>query len=207
MNDESLATTEHADTPFGNPNGTTPQPLKQMTIDEVLATARRVEKVARISLRGDLQAEHDELVRELSGLVTADGELIEDPEASMGEESAAVRAQELNQRLVELGREMAGAMWSVRFRAMSSDDWAVFTKAHFPEADKDGKRDLTDFNVKLVAATAIEPTLTEEQVRALGGKLGTSQIVNLANTAWNVCTKGGVDVPKSPVSLRNLTQQ
>lgn len=210
MNDESLApstapSTEPA-TVFGNPNGT-PLPRQQVTIEDVLASARRVEKVARISLRGDLQAEHDEVVRELASLISADGELIADPEASVGDQGPVARAQELNDRLTALGREMAGAMWSVRFRAMSSDEWAVFTKAHFPEADKDGKRNLTDFNVKLIAATAIDPTMTEDQVRALGGKLGSSQIVKLADTAWDVCTKGGVDVPKSPLSLRNLTQR
>lgn len=209
MNDESLAhatTPAEPATPFGNPDGT-PLPHRQLTIEEVLESARRIEKVARISLRGDLAAEHDEVVRELASLVDTNGELIADPEASLDEQSTAARAQELNDRLTALGREMAGAMWSVRFRAMSSDEWAVFTKAHLPQPDKDGKQDLTEFNVKLIAATAIDPEISEDQVKALSAKLGSSQMVALANTAWSVCTKGGVDVPKSPLSLRNLTQQ
>ena len=88
-------------------------------------------------------------------------------------------------------------MWHVRFRAMASDDWTAFKKQHMPKA-KDA--DMTEFRTKIIAACAIEPPITEDQVKALRKKLGSAQIVKLSDTAFEACTAGGLDVPKSPNS-------
>lgn len=205
MNDQSLSdvpTPDEPSTPFGNPNGV--PVVRQLTLEDVLTSARRHEKVARICIKADLQAEHDELVEELASMVNAQGELIVDPESAIGEQSAAERAQELADRLAALRREMRGSMWSVRFRAMPSDEWQVFFKKEMP-AEKNA--DMTPFNIKMIAACAVDPPMTEAEVTKLRSVLGLAQWVELANKAWAANTAGGVDVPKSPVSLLNHTRQ
>lgn len=204
------ATTPPAPHPFGTPDAHVdldiPAP-QAWSVDEILAMAKTPEKRARICLRADLQARHDQILAELMTLVTTSGEIIEDPERSSGEESNESRAIALNNELTQIQRQMAGAMWHPLFRGLSSDAIAVFNKAHWPKADKDGKTDLTEYNFLLIAECAVDPVLTVDQVRALKKKLGSAAYAQLVKTAQDVCTEGGVDVPKSPVSLRNLTQQ
>lgn len=191
--------TEH---PLGQLPDTAPEapdsakrgPGLPLSIEEILASARRVERVATICLRADLVADYEEALAELATLVNDKGELVVDPEASVGEKSATAHVEELHTLIDDLRTQMRQAAWSVRFRAMDSDAWAVFTKQYLPQEDK---ADLTDFENRLVAAVAIEPTLTLEDVVKLRKALGPAQITKLVNTAWGACTKGGIDVPKS----------
>lgn len=192
--------TEH---PLGyEPDDTTPEapdtamrgPGLPLSIDDILASARRVERVATICLRADLVAEYEDALAELAGLVNDKGELVVDPEATVGEKSAAARAQELDSHIGGLRTQMREAAWSVRFRAMDSDAWSVFTKQYLPKGDD---ADVTDFENRLVAAVAIEPTLTIRDVAKLRKALAPAQITKLVNTAWGACTTGGIDIPKS----------
>lgn len=214
MSDQTLGDTTPDTTPpasgaFGNPNGAAADPestagRRQWTIEEILASAKLPEKRARVCLAANLQAEHDDLVAQLAAMVNTQGELIEDPEASMGEISAAARAQALNDRLAAVRQRMQSSMWFPLFRGLSTEDLAVFNKRHLPKSD-DG--DMTDYNVEIVAACAAEPTMAVADVRALRKKLGARAMQELVNTAHEVCARGGVDVPKLPVSLLNLTQR
>lgn len=210
--DQTLATNPASNRAAGGPTPgmaafqkpTEPSGPQILDFDELLSAARRVETVARIYLRGDLVADHAQIITELAGLIDANGEIIEDPEASVGDVSKAARAQELadRARLVKVGMD-ASARW-VRFRGMPSDEFAAFRKAHFPKGESP---DVTAFNTRLIAETAVEPTLTIAQVEQMRKTLGTAQMTELANKAWEACATGGVDVPKSPRSLLNLAQQ
>lgn len=206
------------DHPFGNPDGDAldheahdagahpiSAPVQFLTVADVLASARLVERTASICVRADLLAEHDQVLGELSSLVTVSGEVIGgDEEASVGEQSNSSRAQELALRLQQLKREMRSSLWHVRFRAMPSDEWTTFKKLWWPKG-KDP--DLTEFRTKIVSACAIEPTITEDQVKEIRKKFTASQFVELSDKAYEACTAGGVDVPKSPSSWVNLAQQ
>lgn len=204
-----------SDTVFGNPDGHdhsehdlgAHQPISSglLTVEDVLASARLVERTASICLRADLTAEHDQVLDELGTLVTPSGEVIGgDEEGAVSDQSNASRAQELADRLLALKREMRASMWRVRFRAMDSDTWTAFKKQHMPKG-KDA--DMTEFRTKLIAECAIEPPITEDQVRQLRKKFNASQFVDLSDTAFEACTAGGLDVPKSPNSWANLTQR
>lgn len=186
--------TEHDPTPALE--DTTP-----WTVDDVLEIAELPERTASICLKANLQGEYDRLNSELATLVTPLGEVIDSTERSMAERSPAARAEEINVRLVELRDEMARFMWHVTFRAMSSDDWASFTKRSQP---KDAKDDHTDFYNRMVCETAVSPTISMDQLKKLRAKLGPVAITKLIVTANEACTTGGLDVPKLPVSLRNL---
>lgn len=183
------------------------QPISSglLTVEDVLASARLVERTASICLRADLTAEHDRVLSELGTLVTPSGEILgDDEEAGMDAQSNASRARELADRLQVLKREMRASMWHVRFQAMASDEWTTFKKLWWPKG-KDP--DMTEFRTKIVAACAVEPPITEDQMKQLRKKLTSSQIVTLSDTAFDACTAGGLDVPKSPSSWANLQQR
>lgn len=206
MNDQSLGdTTPDQDRPdgtaFGNPDGPTiPQGIelpghgRQWTVAEILDRAKVPERRANICLRTDLQAQYDGLLEELSALVNNRGELLEDAEASMGEESAASKAQRINDKLTAVRAEMVKATWRPLFRGMSSDELAVFNKEHYPK--KDGA-DLTDYNNRLIAACSADPEMTIADVEQLRKKLTFKGIRELVEVATSVCI-GGLDVPKLP---------
>ncbi len=193
--------------PFGNPDGDQhehplghdpgahplAEPVQLLTVADVLASARLVERTANICLRADLTAEHDRLMGELSTLVTPSGELLGDDEASAGDQTNASRAQALSDRDRQVLAEMRGSMWHPRFRAMDSDAWTAFKKKHMPRT-KDA--DFTDFHTKIIAECAIEPAMTEAEVTSLRKKFTHSQFIKMANTAYEACTEGGLDVPK-----------
>lgn len=187
LSDHANGTDLTSDTPF--------------TVEEVLGMAERVERTAPICLAANLQGEWDRLLDELKTLITPSGEILDSAESAMGEETAESRALAIQDRLNELRREMQKKMWYVTFRAMISDDFATFTKRYMP---KDARADRTDFLNRLICETAVSPTISMEQIKALRQKLGPQAIAALAKTAQAACIEGGLDVPKLPVSLRNL---
>lgn len=180
-------------------------PANFLTVEDVLASARLVERTASICLRADLTAQSDRIMEELSTLVTANGEVLpDDEEASVDATSNASRARELMEQLQAVRREMRASMWHVRFRAMPSDEWSTFRRLHWP---KGNKPDMTNFRAKIVAQCAIEPPISEAQFHQLRSKLTGAQIMTLSDTAYSACSAGGIDVPKSPSSWADLTQQ
>lgn len=190
---------EHDDGAHQQPTST------YLTVEDVLASARLVERTATICLRADLRSEHDRILDELGTLLTPSGELVGgDEEQSLDQQSNAARARELADRLQQLQREMRDSMWYVRFRGMASDEWTTFKRLWWP---KGKEPDLTEFRTKIVAECAIEPPITEAQARELRKKLTASQFVALSDTAFDACSAGGLDVPKSPSSWANLAQQ
>lgn len=204
------------DHPLGKIDGDQPDSLSEhdldaskptglFTVEDVLASARLVERTASICLRADLTAELDQIRAELATLLTAGGEVIGgDEEGAVSDQSNASRARELVDRDQQISRQMRGQMWHVRVRGMASDDWSTFKKLWWPKG-KDA--DMTEFRTKITAACAIEPPITEDQFRALRKKLGSAAIVELSDKAYEACTAGGLDVPKLPNSWATLAQQ
>lgn len=202
MNDQSLAgdtpNEQAGNTPFGNPNGASiparsPQLDTVLSLDEIMSSARLVERTARICLRGDLEAEYLEALEQLGNLVDDKGNIVSDGDQALSDQS---RALELNETISRLLDEMAAATRVVRFRAMPSDDWDPWYRA---QRDEQGNiKNVDEFNNQIIAKCAIAPTMTVDQVKGLRSKLGPTQIAELANTAFYACTTGGVDVPKSP---------
>lgn len=181
-----------APTVFGTPTPE-PKPADQpLTMDELLNEVRLVERVARICLRGDLYAERQAILEELSRLVDADGNVISQGDQALADQS---RAEELLEKNAAVEAKMRAAFRTVRFRAMPDDEWALFKKENGDAAGK--PKNIDDFNAKIIARCAIEPTFTEAQVKAARSKLGAPQFTELANEAFWACTTGGLDIPKS----------
>lgn len=186
---------------FGVPGGhdhdahQPPATARQWSIDEILEEARLPEKYARVCLRADLDAREEQLLAQLGSLVDAQGELLEDAEASMGEETAASRAREIHDELRAVQAEKRAAMWFPLFRGMCPDDRDVFNEKYYPK--KDGA-DLTGYHARLIAECTVDDDITYEKVLRLRRKLGGGAYGQLVQTAVWVCTRGGVDVGKSP---------
>ena len=173
-----------------------------LDIDEVMSQARLVERTAKICLRGDLQAEFDDLTEQLGDLVDADGRILSEGDIALADQGEAIK---LNERIQELLAEMNKATRTIRFRAMPDDAWRAWEKAH---QDSQGNyKDPDQANLELIAETAIAPTMSLDQVRNLRSKLGPTQMAAMANAAYAACTSGGVDVPKlrpfSPAPRQN----
>lgn len=164
-----------------------------MSVADVLAAARLPEKRARVCLAGDLVAEYDDVIAELSGLLDVSGEVNDDPDSPLGEESKTARAQRLNARADEIRVQMAQHMWLPLFRGMSSDDLSTFNAAHYPKEDG---ADLKPYHELLVAECSVDPKISVEEARALRKKLPHTSWQELWKTAAEVCT-GRIDVPKS----------
>jgi hypothetical protein len=167
-----------------------------LDLDAVMSSARRVERVVRICLRPDLEAEYYDLQDEIADLVDVDGKPLNDSdtETAIGEQSRIV---EISERMRALRAEMRDASSTVRFRGMSESEWAGFEKNN---RTKDGAQK-DDYINRLIVETAIAPTMTIDQFRALRDKLGTAQITAMVNAAYDACTQGGLDVPKLPSFL------
>lgn len=203
MNDDqtlSETTPAQPTSVFEKPDATRPEidldtPGRQLTVAQILDAAKVPEKRASVCIRLDLQARYDELFAELGTLVNARGELLEDAEASMGDVSAASKARAINDQLTAVQAEMAKAMWRPLFRGMTSEDLAVFNKKN-PYPDKPGA-DLAPYHNKLVAACAIDPVMSVEDVENLRKTLNHKAIQELVQTATAVCV-GRIDVPKLP---------
>ena len=177
---------------------------KFITVEDVLATAALPRKKVAVCIRPDLQARYDAAMAELATLITPTGELIPDPDASLDQaETTAARARELADTVEDTRREMTKALWWVEFEGMTSEDLAVFNKQHKP---KGTDRDMTDYNLRLIASCAVEPAISVEQAYALHRKLGTRAVTELLNGATSVCYEGGVSIPKSPATLLNLAR-
>lgn len=197
-------------TPFGDPTGTPserPAPeatVRQWTLEQILDTAKRPRRRAKICLRADLQAEYDQCIYELSGLVDSQGRVIVDDERPVGEQSNAARAQALGDRMVALRQQMADFMWFPLFEGLDSDALQAFNGRHKP---KGTSPDMTEYNTLLIAACSVEPKLSIDDVRALRKKLGSAAMGELTQTAHDVCAKGGVDFPQLPAGLARLKEQ
>lgn len=163
-----------------------------MDIDDILGELRRPEKTVPICLAGDLQAEFEELERDLAVArdKPADGTLAG---------GANPLATQLAQQIMELRERMRQHTRTFRFRGLSRRQFSDLVTKYPPSEDdkEDGKDvDWEAFGVALIAACAVEPAMTEEKAASLVDALTSAQYDSLFSAAWSV-NKRDVDVPFS----------
>jgi hypothetical protein len=195
--------------PFGTPN---PGPSETATIDPPVVSivdtilqldaymsgdVRRAEKTARFCSKPWLEADIDELVFELQGLVDELGNPLPVGERAVGEQ---VRTpQQVALEIQTLQAEMGAAFVSVRMAQLPSDDWQEFRTKWRTVLDK-GAPFPNDFYDDLIGVSAKTPSITADQAATLRTKLGDPQMDVLAQAAWAVNTESGVSIPKSSLS-------
>jgi hypothetical protein len=162
-------------------------------IAEILSQVKRPEKTVPICLAGDLQAEFEDLERDLQ--VARDTQPGEGTLAGGGNPLATTLAQQI----MELRERMREHTRVFRFRGLPRKEFSDLVAEHPPnDEDKDGGADVDweTFAVALVAACCVEPEMTKEEAGQLADALTQAQWDSLFTAAYSV-NKRDVDVPFS----------
>ena len=82
---------------------------------------------------------------------------------------------------------------------LPEDDWQAFLTKHKAALEK-GEPYPPEMWDELIAACAIAPRMSEDNVRAFRAKFGHTAFAEVSLAAWRVNTSSGVSVPKSSLS-------
>lgn len=159
-------------------------------IDEVIASAKLPEKTLPLCLRGDLQAEWEELERELRVAQenSDDDSLAGDP-----------GAREIADRMVAISKEMHDHTVTFRFRALPKTEYSDLLTKYRADENTENAVDGLDWAVyptALIAACAIDPKMTFAKAEALSKVVTDQQWDSLFATALAV-NRSEVSVPFS----------
>lgn len=166
----------------------------QKSVDDILASAKLVEKSVTLCLRGDLQAKYEEVERQLAAAMRSpmSETLGGDPEQKrLAAESEAIRA------------EIADAEVTFTFRALPARRWSDLMAEHPARQGKNEGFNLETLPDALIAACSVEPAMTLEEVQKLCDALSNAQFQSLFECAWS-CNQTALDVPFSGLALRVL---
>jgi hypothetical protein len=147
---------------------------KGRTHAEIMALAKPREAVVKICVAGDLAAEADRLTVELAVLKDKPGTSLAD-----GAERARVQSE-----LDEVAALMREAEIEYRFRALPRRDRSDLIAAHPGRTGEDEEWNLETFPAALVAACAVEPTMSPSDVDQLFDVLNEDGCARLFNGAW-----------------------
>lgn len=139
-----------------------------LNIDEVISRAKLPEKTVSLCLRGDLQAEWEDLERQLKAEQenTADESLGGNP-----------KVRELADRMAALGKEMAESEVVFRFRGLGAKVYSDLMLKHKAEEGVETP-DGVDWNTwptALIAACATDPVMTLKQAEELAETVSNRQ--------------------------------
>jgi hypothetical protein len=157
------------------------------SVGDILASARLRETEVRLCLSGDLAADADRLQAQLDAMPVrlAAGSLADvDPRTAIEAELAEIHA---------LMREN---MATFRFRALGRKAWSDLIAEH-PGRTDDERWNADTFGPALVAACAIEPEMTVEDVEAVYEVINADQRADLWAAAYGA-NVGETRVPFSP---------
>jgi hypothetical protein len=131
-----------------------------LDIGDVIARAKLPEKTLSLCLRGDLQAEWEDLERQLKA--EQDGT---DDDSLAG----SPKVRELADRMGELGKEMAASEVVFRFRGLPAKKYSdLLLKNKAPEGEETAEGlNWSTWPTALIAAAATDPVMTYEQVEEL----------------------------------------
>lgn len=158
-------------------------------IEDILAAAKLPERTVPLCLRGDLQAEFEDLERQLKA-----AELDEEDSLAGG-----VKARDLAERIETVRQEMAEHTQVFRLRGLGARRYSDLLAKHQPtEAQAREGLDVNPetFPAALVAACAADPEMSLEQAERLSEVITHRQWEDLVNTAL-ACNRQAVDVPFS----------
>jgi hypothetical protein len=155
--------------------------VSKRSIEDVLGAIKVPVRSVSICLRADLQAEHDDLTRELERLRREGGEA----------RDTAVRIQALE-------AEMRDAETVFKFRGLSKNAIRrLFEQFPAPEPNPENLRwNIHEGASTLLAESAIEPTMTVQQAEQLADSVDDGVWTELVNAAWLAST-GSTRVPFS----------
>jgi hypothetical protein len=164
-------------------------------LDTALANAKRPERTVSICLRGDLQAEFEDLERQLQVEQQRPGDSLAG--------NPAVR--EIAEKMEALRQQMQDSTVVVRLRGLGNPEWRKLVQAHEPREGNDADAmfgyNEESFFPELVKACLVD--VTDAQWDKLYETITAGQFEELNNAALAV-SRRKVDVPKSFVASEVL---
>jgi hypothetical protein len=146
------------------------------SIEDILARAKPREKTVLVCIRGDLAGEAERLQDELSR-VSTDWEPADLTDVHPG--------RELAEQLKELREQVREAEEPFLLRYIGDKAYSDLMAAH-PSKDDNEAFDSESFPRALVAASCVEPVMSEEQVAQLFEVINEGEIKKLFDAAWDV---------------------
>jgi hypothetical protein len=146
------------------------------SFEEILARAKPREKTVMVCLAGDLAGEAERLQDELSR-VSEDWE----PEDLTSVHPGVAVAEQLK----AVHEKVRAAEEPFTFRYIGDRAYSDLVAAH-PSANEQEMFDSVTFPRALVAASCVQPEMTEEQVVALFEVINEGEIKKLFDAAWDV---------------------
>lgn len=156
------------------------------SIEDVLGKIKVPVRAVRICLRGDLQAEHDELTARLEVLRREARTSLNDG----GEQ------REVAQRIHDLEVEMRDAEVTFKFRGLGKNALKRVQDRFPPPEGSNLAWDVEAGAHVLLAASAVEPTMTDDQAADLLDQVSQGHADRLVGAAWLAST-GSTQIPFS----------
>lgn len=155
--------------------------MSKRSIEDVLGAIKVPVRSVSICLRADLQAEHDDLTRELERLRREGAE-----------------ARDTAMRIQALEAEMRDAETVFKFRGLSKNAIRrLFERFPAPDPNPENLRwNIHEGAASLLAESAVEPTMTVQQAEQLADHVDDGVWTELVNAAW-VASTGSTRVPFS----------
>jgi hypothetical protein len=174
--------------------------VSKADVQALLSQARRPERTVPLCLRGDLQAEVEDLERQLRQAELAVADKLSD----------GAEAHTLAERIEAIREEMKDSTVVFRLRALPRKAYSDLVSAH--PADGDDEVDqafgfgASTFFPALIQASAVEPELEPEQWDSLLDDTLTSRQFDELVDAVLALNRRPVDVPFSHAASRILQQ-
>jgi hypothetical protein len=146
------------------------------SIEEILAQATPRERTVMVCIRGDLAGEAERLQDELSR-VSSDWEPEDLTDVHPGRELAV--------QLKALREQIKAAEVPFKLRYIGDKAYSDLMAAH-PAKDDDQAFNSETFPRALIAASCVDPVMTEEQVVELFEVINEGEIKKLFDAAWDV---------------------
>jgi hypothetical protein len=145
-------------------------------IEDILKQAKPRERTTKVCIRGDLAGEAERLAEELA-------KVSEDWEPSDLAEQHPGRA--LAAQLKTVREQISEAQVPFTFRYIGDKAYSDLLAAHPSENDNE-LFDSVTFGRALIAASAVDPVMTEDQVIELFEVINEGEIKKLFDAAWDV---------------------
>lgn len=160
-------------------------------LDTWLEGAAPPERVVVVHGRGDLAGEYEQLENELRDANEAASGAAS---SGMMNSASAARAREIAERMSVIRADFEASKLTIRLRAISKDVQADITAGASSVADGERPDWIAE---QYIAASAVRPAFTVEQVRKLRSRCGEGQFLALYEAAVEVSVNRSVEVPFS----------
>ena len=160
--------------------------MGKRSIEDVLGAIKVPVRAVQICLDADLQAEHDELTARLEVLRR-------ERSGKMGQTS---EAKEVAERITQLEEAMRESEVTFKFRGLTKAGLSKLYDRFPPPEGKNLVWDVETGAFALLAASAVEPTMTEDQAKKLLDAVSQGHADRLVGAAWLAST-GSTQVPFS----------